>query len=101
MNKNFQAWCKSILPAVEAGAEGQDVQFRYPTGEWQDFNTDGNAMLIDFNQEYRPKPKRPRTGTISNITPHYGTSEYEAVELTPEVREVLEREGLIDEQNPD
>jgi hypothetical protein len=62
--------------------EGREIEYRTSIG-WA---PSGIARMI-----YRPKPRKPR---LTHST-EGSYNAYACVELTPEVRAVLEREGLI------
>ena len=61
----FQEWCKELLPIVQAGANGEEIEYSPKKGVWYNFKNEENDVLsFDYWGEYRIKPK---TITVSGI----------------------------------
>ena len=77
--------------------EGREMERKYnPDCVWKHYNpTESDICRVHHQAVYRAKPEKPRTGVV-NWTEHAGRCmAYEAIELTPEVRQALEDAGLI------
>ena len=56
--KTFQEWCKELLPIVQAGANGEEIEYSPKKGVWYNFKNEENDVLsFDYWGEYRIKPK--------------------------------------------
>ena len=54
----FQEWCKELLPIVQAGANGEEIEYSPKKGVWYNFKNEENDVLsFDYWGEYRIKPK--------------------------------------------
>lgn len=74
--------------------KGTKIEYRYIDYDaWLPYDEGGMSVHL-FSCIYRPKPRKPRIGFMSLKSGSFGTL-FESVELTPEVRSVLEREGLL------
>lgn len=59
--KTFKEWCKELLPIVQAGANGEEIEVRLGTsGDWHSKDNSGFSTHMD----YRIKPK---TITVNGI----------------------------------
>lgn len=59
--KTFKEWCKELLPIVQAGANGEEIEVRLGTsGDWHSKDNNGFSTHMD----YRIKPK---TITVNGI----------------------------------
>ena len=61
----FQEWCKELLPIVQAGANGEEIEYSKKKGVWYNFkNAEDDLLRFDYWGEYRIKPK---TITVNGI----------------------------------
>lgn len=55
----FQEWCKELLPIVQAGTNGEEIEYsRKDSGCWYSFNeADLNCLSFEVDEHYRIKPR--------------------------------------------
>ena len=57
MNK-FQEWCKELLPIVQAGANGEEIEYSQKEGVWYNFkNAEPDLLSFVVGEDYRIKQK--------------------------------------------
>lgn len=74
---DFQEFCKKILPFVQAGVNGDVVQWNAGALGWLDVN-DANPDCLSFTsrEEYRIKPRTIKIGDFDVPEPMRGEPEY-------------------------
>lgn len=61
----FQEWCKELLPIVQAGANGEEIEYSLSEGVWYNFkNAEPDLLSFEIGEDYRIKPK---TITVNGI----------------------------------
>lgn len=61
----FQEWCKELLPIVQAGANGEEIEYSRSEGVWYNFkNAEPDLLSFEVGEDYRIKPK---TITVNGI----------------------------------
>ena len=54
----FQEWCKELLPIVQAGANGEEIEYSQKEGVWYNFkNAEPDLLSFVVGEDYRIKPK--------------------------------------------
>ena len=54
----FQEWCKELLPIVQAGANGEEIEYSQKKGVWYNFkNAEDDLLSFEVGENYRIKPK--------------------------------------------
>ena len=89
----MQTMSEKLRLIADAIERGKEIQWTESDGSWCRYYLGANPITIWENTEYRIKPDKPRSGVVmaDMQTPAMA---YEAVELTPEVRQALEDAGI-------
>ena len=80
------------LPYIQALGDGEIIQVRRTGQDWKDIFE--GISFWDEPENYRVKPKKPRTFTWNETFGTPAVIGFDGIETTPEVHEALKKAGI-------